>query len=209
MQDEQVESCEPPVPHLLKLPRELRDQIYKYVLAGKKWFFNAEGRLILQPPNTLALLQVCRQIYMETRLIPLTSSTFHASNSDYLRRLRPPSHKSSIHFISIKMGERTYLGRNGMQLDLPDWCLGDGFDMSEFAGLKRLHVYLETTDWQLSRTFFYADSSYTEKERTLRFARTAKALNFVRTTFERVNPGVCVTIETYVQRERGLIGLHG
>lgn len=85
----------PQSPPLLLLPAELRNTIYTYALAGHDIFIwnhthanhfarrGQRGPRFL-PPNLLALLSVCRQIYAETRLLPFKLNTFvgHAPSSD-------------------------------------------------------------------------------------------------------------------------------
>ncbi|CAI6287124.1 unnamed protein product [Periconia digitata] len=74
---------------LLRLPPELRNRIYKYALGGKKLRpagfihrikYEQNGRVT--PPNFVALLSVCRQIYAEARLYPFLLNTFEFINTE-------------------------------------------------------------------------------------------------------------------------------
>jgi len=153
MEKEGLERYQPPVAHLFVLSRELRDQIYRYVLAGKKWSIDAEGRLQHQPPNSLALAQVCQQLYMETRLIPFTSSTFHTSSPDGWRHLCDRialTQKESVTSVELDMGVcgqfRAYHD-NAIFPRQSAWRIDNGLSMHECTGLKRLHEFLEIKDW--------------------------------------------------------------
>ncbi len=66
---------------LLRLPPELRNKIYGYVLGGKVFQFRSEKyhelvKSSMKKKQNLALLGVCRQVYAETALLPFTLSTF-------------------------------------------------------------------------------------------------------------------------------------
>ena len=214
MEKEGLERYQPPVAHLFVLSRELRDQIYRYVLAGKKWSIDAEGRLQHQPPNSLALAQVCQQLYMETRLIPFTSSTFHTSSPDGWRHLCDRialTQKESVTSVELDMGVcgqfRAYHD-NAIFPRQSAWRIDNGLSMHECTGLKRLHVFLEIKDWQRPFTFLFIDSDF-EEERADKIEGTARAVMKIRAEIEDVNPGVHVTVQLYIKRERGLIALDG
>lgn len=78
------------IPGLLRLPYELRTQIYNLVFEGAKctpayrFAYKPKARQIV-PRNFVALLLVCRSTYRETRLLPFvfTSFEFYDSISHY------------------------------------------------------------------------------------------------------------------------------
>ncbi|MCJ1245123.1 hypothetical protein MMC30_002324 [Trapelia coarctata] len=96
-------------PFLLRLPAELRVQIYEWALTRplRLPYRQPSAQHIPQPPqagkdqpaaksNALALLEVCRQIYQETRLLPFqlskiilpkmpSSLLIYGGRRDYLR----------------------------------------------------------------------------------------------------------------------------
>jgi hypothetical protein len=68
---------------LLRLPAEIRNQIWRLVVGGKviREQVTKRGRAQMLPrpcerTNTFALLRVCRQIYAETALLPFSANTF-------------------------------------------------------------------------------------------------------------------------------------
>jgi hypothetical protein len=74
---------------LLRLPAELRVQIWKYALGGKMFevycwpsynYHKNPTRVLNRERNCLSLLRTCRQIYQEARLIPFTSNRFRIKN---------------------------------------------------------------------------------------------------------------------------------
>ncbi|KAF3051920.1 hypothetical protein E8E11_003519 [Didymella keratinophila] len=75
---------------LLALPAELRNIIWSQVLGGITFDIECSVRILwgvsvtntTTSPHQLALLQTCRQIYVETRLLPLTLNTFRFKSED-------------------------------------------------------------------------------------------------------------------------------
>jgi hypothetical protein len=70
---------------LLRLPAELRNTIYTYVLQGQIWV--APRRLSFMagpspPPNYMALLHVCREMHADTRFLPFSLGLFNFGNID-------------------------------------------------------------------------------------------------------------------------------
>lgn len=69
---------------LLRLPAELRNRVYEYVLYKGTYWFNRERATTSKRPieivpriaNRLSLLRVCRQTYAETALLPFSLNTF-------------------------------------------------------------------------------------------------------------------------------------
>jgi hypothetical protein len=56
---------------LLRLPAEIRNQIYEYVMCGQTIDLD-----VLPPPNLFSLPRTCRQIYHETELLLYSGNTF-------------------------------------------------------------------------------------------------------------------------------------
>lgn len=119
---------------LLQIPPEVRNRVWALVLGGKvfKIVFveNYRGRYIEEktlvardsfPVNTHALLQVCRQIYTETALIPFSHNAFRFDRVEafnWARHLLPVQQKSirELHIVTHR-AERM-LG----------WMHGDGYE---------------------------------------------------------------------------------
>lgn len=89
---------------LLRLPTEIRQEIWKYVLGGKTYqascfsgrYYSESYRFApsaAEPRNGMALLRICRQIYSEAVFYPFFKATFAYHNLTYLKRsikfLRP------------------------------------------------------------------------------------------------------------------------
>ncbi|KAF1959338.1 hypothetical protein CC80DRAFT_591382 [Byssothecium circinans] len=71
---------------LLRLPRELRDEIYGYALGGDRWEIEAHGKAKSPKCNALGLLRVCRQISQEASATVFTSNTIAFRNAKALVR---------------------------------------------------------------------------------------------------------------------------
>jgi hypothetical protein len=75
----------------LRLPTELRNQIYAYTLGGEVFDiycsrsftpFGFDTRILRKQENLLALLAVCHQLYAETRLLPFQLNAFRFKSED-------------------------------------------------------------------------------------------------------------------------------
>jgi len=194
---------------ILMLPRELRDEIYHYVLAGRKWSVDSNGHVQNPMSNSLDLLRVCRQLNSETRLLPFTLSTFHTVCPDGFRQLCTsftPAQKQSITNVEIDMVICGDCTDGVVDVEFPDWWVDSTLSMCDFAGLKHLHVLLEIEDWQLPLNFPWQPPDF-EKDRTRKFQGIARAVNDIKAEFEKWNPEVCITVQVYAQRERELVAL--
>ncbi|KAH8733005.1 hypothetical protein GQ44DRAFT_766072 [Phaeosphaeriaceae sp. PMI808] len=92
---------------LLRLPAEIRNIIYEYVLGGRTYRFKdalhfKHARLNTNGErHTLGLLSVCHQIYSEASLLPYSLNTF--SFREFEMSLRPfLHHRHLAHFRAIK-----------------------------------------------------------------------------------------------------------
>jgi hypothetical protein len=74
---------------LLKLPPEIRNQIFQLAIGDKKYHTLSEpSRSFLrrwEDKHAVALLRCCRQIYAETALLPWSQYTFKFSTSQQMR----------------------------------------------------------------------------------------------------------------------------
>jgi hypothetical protein len=78
-------------PSFLRLPAELRNQIYTYILSGETFSihcwrrytpFGFATRILRKRRLFLALLAVSRQLHSETRLLPFRLNTFRFKSQD-------------------------------------------------------------------------------------------------------------------------------
>jgi hypothetical protein len=79
---------------VLRLPAELRNQIYEYALTFGVWF------ICDAQPGILSLLSVCRQIYHETKLLALRLNAIYFTeppNSFFFSRLTMPQCAAITH----------------------------------------------------------------------------------------------------------------
>lgn len=88
----------------LRLPAELRNKIYTYVLSGHTYHSKPQKRT--QPPYNPSLLRVNRQIYAETALLPyeLTLFSFHSYRTlEHFIRARTKSQLAAVRLVDIHM----------------------------------------------------------------------------------------------------------
>ncbi|RYN33813.1 hypothetical protein AA0112_g5632 [Alternaria arborescens] len=72
---------------LLRLPGEIRNEVYQYVLnEGAYHFMDDDLWPMTECEERFALLRVCREIYNETRLLPFSLNTFSFSNFQNFHR---------------------------------------------------------------------------------------------------------------------------
>jgi hypothetical protein len=111
----------------LLLPRELRDDIYEYVLGDYHIFSTQPGRLLVMShqsaeyiKNPLAILLACRSTYAEARLVPfvvnkfwykLTSPPPHSDINTWMGKLLP-AQLNAIRTVSL------FLGKDRKDIDL-------------------------------------------------------------------------------------------
>lgn len=131
---------------LLRLPAELRNQIFQYALGCKTWTFlvrESHQQTVYVPSrleHALALLAVCRQIYAETALLPFSLDTFsfdHYTDLQWWLKAQRPAQSDVVSTISIH--HRLYL--YGILAELYDWRLGK-WESSRLPALRVVHVKL-------------------------------------------------------------------
>ncbi|KAF1932400.1 uncharacterized protein M421DRAFT_2031 [Didymella exigua CBS 183.55] len=149
---------------LLRLPPELRNQIWEYALGGHA--FDITTRKVFKqrkridkakawdlPINTFALLRVCRQIYAETALIPYKHNAFCFASEDafdWAVSLRPVQQNiiAEIHVATI--GANRMLAAD--QVSQRRSLLPDALHFDRFPGLKLISFdVLETFQYDEKR----------------------------------------------------------
>ena len=75
---------------LLALSAEIRNQIYEYCLSGKDFQVTLNGGIAVPKRRKkdffASLLQVSRQLYAETAVLPFKLNTFHAGSPETLSK---------------------------------------------------------------------------------------------------------------------------
>ncbi|PVH98354.1 hypothetical protein DM02DRAFT_630302 [Periconia macrospinosa] len=138
---------------LLRLPREIRDMIWKHVLQkdeyyAKKWRY---GRRLFRPSvesgaTGLPILGTCRQIYSEAVLFPYQGTTLHAEGYDLdifvaAARKMKAAHRALITRVGIYVPWKPIIGG----VYWMSWCLGDLKTIPLlFPGLR--HIQIECPD---------------------------------------------------------------
>jgi hypothetical protein len=68
---------------LLRLPQEIRDQIYEYAFTNDTYTFRSispsVAGLVQSKTNSVGLISTCRRLYHETALLPFTLGSFHCA----------------------------------------------------------------------------------------------------------------------------------
>jgi hypothetical protein len=96
---------------LLRLPAELRNLIFRFALGGNTWSFVVRepyGQRIHNCSgfqHTFALLAVCRQIYVETALLPFSLRSFSFNDPEdfdlWLKALHP-AQRDGVSVVGVK-----------------------------------------------------------------------------------------------------------
>jgi hypothetical protein len=142
---------------LLRLPPEIRTRIWEYALGGRYFlqhFLHRGTQRFSSLPSTqtnaCALLQVCRQIYAETALIPIVINTFSVSDYQSLARVArtlPKYQRGKISEVQFEIP--TYK----LEAERDKWLLY-GFQITKFSalpGLRRVRVCLFPCDnWKVT-----------------------------------------------------------
>ncbi|KAH5129483.1 hypothetical protein HBI38_118350 [Parastagonospora nodorum] len=137
------------VSHLLRLPAEIRNDIYAYTLSREVFQvhcwrrytpFSFETRIIRKQKNFLALLAVCTQLYDETRLFPFMLNAFQFKSQDAFHPwlIKFSSHQQEaiqeVHVV-------TWTARHMVEGE--GWCskpLKDVLPVATLRGLRRVLV---------------------------------------------------------------------
>jgi hypothetical protein len=118
---------------LLKLPGELRNEVYRHVFAR----CDLDG----QPPNAFGLLPTCRQIYFEKRLMsyPIISAKVAGDVSSWLLR-RSPAQCAALKTIEFDCRSTTYPTNPALRFAC--W-LFDNVASVKLQGLETIVMLLE------------------------------------------------------------------
>jgi len=137
------------VSRLLRLPAEIRNEIYAHALSGEIFEihcwrrytpFSFVTRIIRKQKNFLALMAVCTQLHEETRLLPFMLNAFQFKSQDafqpWLNKFRPDQQEAiqEVHVV-------TWMARHMVEGE--GWCskaLNDVLPVAALRGLKRVLV---------------------------------------------------------------------
>lgn len=132
---------------LLRLPAELRNQIYIYAIKSRPYEFsiikpNSPNRRarIKHRANGVALAQVCRKLYHETAMLPFILNSFFCANwyvCEVLHKLLTPSQRAEVRELGVKVaGDRFWATRPYLYV-----VRDEGFRLSRhFPNLERVVV---------------------------------------------------------------------
>lgn len=153
----------PSAPHtspFLRLPAEIRNMIYAYVLGGYIWSIkmtqdtagNTRVRADDGIKNALALLKVNRQIHAEAHLFPYLYNTFAGVHNGHLHDwVKSLTHAKRTCIRAIKRHKRGYVVKamkgQGLTINPAFWM-----DESKIAdwgldGLQRIEVEVALQKW--------------------------------------------------------------
>lgn len=174
---------------LLRLPPEIKNCIWAYVLGGKvldvKCFENYEKSHVRDttaisqdsfPEYSHALLQVCRQIYTETALLPFSKNTFRFDMVDAFEWAR--------HLLDVQRAllEKVHIVTNTTECKLLRY-----FPIDFFPGLKQIVVEVHPFAFQGWRYVVGQDPERYRTWFTANIGRMAKPI-------QEAKPDVRVTI---------------
>lgn len=190
---------------LLRLPPEVRNCIWEYALGDKvldvvfveklKGPYIEEKTLIAAdtfPDHSHALLQVCRQVYTETALIPFATNAFKFAREeafDWARHLLPVQQKSirEVHIVTHR-AERML---DWMHCDGHEKYMPDAFPLEVFPNVKNIVIKV---GYSFIHNFTAGDDLTMEKQDELIREYIGKITTYVKEarpdaklTFEHVN----------------------
>jgi hypothetical protein len=137
----------------LRLPAEVRNQIYAYILSGEAFSihcwrryapFGIATRILRKQKNFLALLAVCHQIHAETRLLPFQLNAFRFKSQDAFKSWLDKfgrDQKEAIQEVHIV----TWMARHMVEGE--SWMsksLDAVFPVDSLFGLRRVEVEVRT-----------------------------------------------------------------
>ncbi|KAF1932399.1 uncharacterized protein M421DRAFT_417117 [Didymella exigua CBS 183.55] len=133
---------------LLSLPAELRNTIWSHVLKGNTFNIKCSVRIpwgvtvsnTTISPHSLALLQTCRQIHAETRLLPFTLNIFQFKSEDafkpWLANFDRAQQAAIQHVMLVTWKAKHMVESRGFA----PRRLVDVFPVEKFKGLRRVEV---------------------------------------------------------------------
>jgi hypothetical protein len=138
---------------LIRLPAELRVQIWKYALGGKMFevycwpsynYHKTATRVLNRERNCLSLLRTCHQIYQEARLIPFTSNGFRIKNEygfqTWLDEFDKPKQEAIAELHLVTWGAMQMVG----QLDFVPDLLPNTPIVQRLPGLRKLCIEIRS-----------------------------------------------------------------
>ncbi|KAF2420138.1 hypothetical protein EJ08DRAFT_31435 [Tothia fuscella] len=133
---------------LLRLPREIRDQIYRLLLGDREACFQSiwadsdcklrDISVVFANPITLNILSTCMQIYSEARLLPFTSNNFQGwfDEEDNLCDLEEkllPYQRQAVRSMDLCTASDNFIQAQHLSL------------VTSFSGLRHLRLFMLLT----------------------------------------------------------------
>ena len=180
----------------MRLPPELRNRIYEYVLGGRTIHITKgpygprKERLLRVSGNEkhfLSLLGVSRQLYGETAVLPLKLNTFSARDPHILREWLAsllPVHRDAVSSLLLRAQAYpgcVYRSEFPWWWTRPEWVV-----FAEARGLRRIRVHTSIDRWLIRGKA----PQYTDFQ-----ARMGKLERVMRRCILSLHPGVEVTME--------------
>jgi hypothetical protein len=167
----------------LRLPAELRNRVYYYVLGNKT--YSALVTLPTFRPNPNSLLLACRQVYHEASVLPYILNTFTFSSERCLRRsvtLHKYARLDDIRTIELVTWRAQQLRFDWFEwLDsFPWWILGS---LRKFNGLQTIYIVVV---WNLEPCFLPAYHAELIEQRSRSLADILK----------KMKPGIKITVRS-------------
>jgi hypothetical protein len=138
---------------LIRLPVELRVQIWKYALGGKIFevycwpsykHHKSATEVLNREKNCLSLLRTCDQIYQEARLIPFTSNCFRIKNEHgfqtWLDEFDTPKQEAIAELHVVTWGVMQMVGH----LDYVSELLPKTQTIQRLPGLRKLCIEIRS-----------------------------------------------------------------
>ncbi len=136
----------------LRLPAELRNEIYKYALGGNTYTINM-GKPRSNPyckKYPVALLQVNRQINHEAGLFPYLYNIFEGTHEGHLKEwIKSLTHAQRTSITTIKRHQRSYIlqGVQGLKASPIFWMETPRMSSWGLEGLKVIVVDVVLNRW--------------------------------------------------------------
>ncbi|OAF99119.1 uncharacterized protein CC84DRAFT_1264656 [Paraphaeosphaeria sporulosa] len=191
---------------LLQLPGEIRSTIYEYVLGDETFTINPAARLLgnseRKKREYLALLQVSRQTYVETVLMPFKLNVFHSDCPQTIRNWMdeaniPIAAQQTITRLqfTLQMHWHAYIKRSvgpfKFEKVVPGWSAHSGaFD--QFPALRQIYIctaltqcYCDKPKAQQDALIKYVEKSEEHLKTLIKRSHKATTSNDLDIIFER------------------------
>ncbi|KAI8940214.1 hypothetical protein NX059_003919 [Plenodomus lindquistii] len=202
---------------LLKLPGELRNKIYNYILGDLSIRFKSCNYLSVQMgwmPHALALTQVCRQVHAETRLIEKTCTELSGHISNFYPLLTISPHDLPQNTLRQEEFDKIKVVRIAVDEYQHEWHGSLGRLMHNILGvishwyaLERMVVIVDTTnslsEWMEPKSvqvdaMLLVDRSIQSQEE--------RALEALKRAYAALEPRRDIAIELYSKNSNGSKG---